>query len=120
MILVSSGGFGLKSHPTAQTRLLSMVREGVTLHKDATISEHYAAGLTPRCTRAGFIKPDSVELIKDGLYRDCLVNRRSAREYNTAVKSGIEKPQSLQIAGGELHQIDMFNALDTGLYISNL
>jgi len=120
MKMVSWGGFGLKSHRTAQTPLLSMVREDATLHKDVTISEHHADGLTPRFTRAGFIKPDSVELIKDGAYRDCLANRRSAREYNAVVNCGIEQPQSLQIAGGDLHQNDLFNALDTGLYISNL
>jgi len=120
MGMVSWGGFGLKSHRTAQTPLLSMVREAATLHKDVTISEHHAAGLTPRFTRAGFIKPDSVELIKDGAYRDCLANRRSAREYNAAVNCGIEQPQSLHIAGGEVHQNEVFTALDTGLYISNL
>jgi hypothetical protein len=97
-----------------------MVREGATLHQNVTISEHHADGLTPRFTHAGFIKPDSVELIKAGVYRDCLANRRSAREYSAAVNCGIEQPQSLQIAGGELHQNDVFNALDTGLYISNL
>jgi predicted Zn-dependent protease len=120
MGMVSWGGFGLKSHRTAQTPLLSMVREGVTLHKDITISEQHAGGLTPRFTRAGFIKPHSVELIKDGAYCDCLANRRSAREYNTAVNCGTEQPQSLHIAGGELHRNDIFEALDTGLYISNL
>jgi predicted Zn-dependent protease len=120
MKMVSWGGFGLKSHRTAQTPLLSMVREGVALHKDVTISERHADGLTPRFTRAGFIKPDSVELIKDGAYRDCLANRRSAREYNAAVNCGIENPQSLHIAGGELHRNDVFTALDSGLYISNL
>jgi len=120
MKMVSWGGFGLKSHRTAQTPLLSMVREGAALHKDVTISEHHADGLTPRFTRAGFIKPDRVELIKDGAYRDCLANRRSAREYNAAVNCGIENPQSLHIAGGELHRNDVFTALDSGLYISNL
>ena len=120
MKMVSWGGFGLKSHRTAQTPLLGMVREGVALHKDVTIREHHADGLTPRFTRAGFIKPDSVELIKDGTYRDCLANRRSAREYNAAVNCGIENPQSLHIAGGALNRDDVFNALDSGLYISNL
>jgi len=120
MGMVSWGGFGLKSHRTAQTPLLSMVREGAMLHKEVIISEHHAAGLTPRFTRAGFVKPDRVELIKDGAYRDCLANRRSAREYDTVVNCGIEQPQSLEIAGGGLHQNEIFNALDTGLYISNL
>ncbi len=120
MEMVSWGGFGLKSHRTAQTPLLSMVREGATLHQEVTITEHHAAGLTPRFTSAGFIKPDSVELIKEGVYRDCLANRRSAKEYGSEVNCAIEHPQSLEIAAGQLHQNDVFAALDTGLYISNL
>ena len=120
MKMVSWGGFGLKSHRSAQTPLLAMVREGATLHKDIDISEHHSDGLTPRFTRAGFIKPHSVELIKNGAYRECLANRRSAREFDTAVNCGSEQPQSLHIAGGDLQQKDVFSALDTGLYISNL
>jgi predicted Zn-dependent protease len=120
MDMMSWGGFALKSHRTEQTPLLGMVREGLTLHKDVNISEHHAGGLTPRFTRAGFIKPDRVELIKDGAYRHCLANRRSAREFDAAVNCATEQPQSLQLAGGELQQNDIFKALDTGLYISNL
>ena len=120
MEMVSWGGFGLKSHRTAQTPLLGMVREGKTLNPAVTITENHAAGLAPRFTRAGFIKPDRVELIRDGHYRDCLANRRSAKEYDVMVNCGIEHPQSLEIAGGALDQNDIFQALDTGLYISNL
>ena len=120
MDMVSWGGFGLKRHRTAQTPLLRMVREGVRLHKDITISENHAAGLTPCFTRAGFIKPDKVTLILAGAYHGCLANRRSAREYDTAVNCATEHPQSLEIGGGRLQQNDVFTALDTGLYISNL
>jgi predicted Zn-dependent protease len=120
MDMVSWGGFGLKSHRTAQTPLLSMVREGATLSPAVSISENHAEGLTPRFTRAGFIKPDSVELIRDGAYLDCLANRRSAREYDAVVNCATEHPQSLQLAGGQLQQEEIFKALDNGLYISNL
>ncbi len=120
MEMVSWGGFGLKSHRTAQTPLLRMVREDATLHQDVTISENHATGLTPCFTRAGFIKPDRVELIKEGVYRDCLANRRSAKEYSMAVNCGIEQPLSLEVSGGQLKQNEVFEALGTGLYISNL
>jgi predicted Zn-dependent protease len=120
MDMVSWGGFGLKSHRTAQTPLLSMVREGATLNPAVSIGENHAEGLTPRFTRAGFIKPDNVELIKDGVYRDCLANRRSAREYDAAVNCATEHPQSLQLDSGRLQQDEIFKALDNGLYISNL
>jgi predicted Zn-dependent protease len=120
MEMVSWGGFGLKSHRTAQTPLLGMVREGFTLHPDVNIVENHAAGLAPRFTRAGFIKPDRVTLIEAGVYRDCLANNRSAREYGTAVNCAGEQPESLEVGGGRLHQDEVYSALDTGLYISNL
>jgi predicted Zn-dependent protease len=120
MEMVSWGGFGLKAHRTAQTPLLGMIREDRTLDPAINMCENHAAGLTPRFTRAGFIKPDRVALITAGQYRDCLASSRSAREYNTAVNAGGEQPQSLDIAGGTLHQEAILDALGTGLYISNL
>ena len=120
MEMVSWGGFGLKSHRTAQTPLLGMVRDGFTLHRDVNITENHAAGLAPCFTRAGFIKPDRVTLIEAGAYRDCLANNRSAREYGTAVNCAAEQPESLEVGGGRLHQDEVYSALDTGLYISNL
>ncbi|MDT8388328.1 MAG: metallopeptidase TldD-related protein [Thiogranum sp.] len=120
MDMVSWGGFGLKSHRTAQTPLLKMVREEARLHDTVTISENHADGFTPRFTRAGFVKPDQVALITEGQYRGCLANARSAREYGAEVNCASESPQSLEISGGQLHQNDIFSALDTGLYISNL
>ncbi|MGD8630710.1 MAG: metallopeptidase TldD-related protein [Gammaproteobacteria bacterium] len=120
MEMVSWGGFGLKSHRTAQTPLLGMVREGFTLHRDVNIIENHASGLAPRFTRAGFIKPDRVTLIEAGAYRDCLASNRSAREYGTTVNCAGEQPASLEIGGGGLHQDEVYSALDTGIYISNL
>ena len=108
MEMVNWGGFGLKSHRTAQTPLLSMIREGVTLHKDVHITENHAEGLAPCFTHAGFIKPDRVELIQYGEYRHCLANHRSAKEYNVAVNCTNEHPQSLYIAGGDLSENDIF------------
>ncbi|MGD8842263.1 MAG: metallopeptidase TldD-related protein [Gammaproteobacteria bacterium] len=118
--MVSWGGFGLKSHRTAQTPLLAMIREGARLHADVSITENHAAGLTPRFTRAGFVKPDRVALIEAGEYRDCLAGARSAREYDASVNCAVEQPESLEISAGRLRQDDVFGALDTGLYISNL
>lgn len=118
--LLNWGAFGLKSHRTAQTPLLRMVREGATLHHAVTLRENHADGLTPCFTRGGFIKPDIVELIREGAYRDCLANARSAKEYGVSVNCGIEHPKSLELTAGDLHAHDVFTALDTGLHISNL
>ena len=118
--LLGWGGFDLKSHRTAQTPLLRMIRAGLTLHPGVNLTEHHGAGLAPPFTRAGFIKPQCVELIRDGMYQDCLADARSASEYGTTVNCDLDHPQSLQIDAGELPAAEALRALDTGLYISNL
>lgn len=118
--LLSWGGFGLKSHRTAQTPLLRMIEGGVELDRSINIVEHHTAGLTPPFTRAGFIKPDSVELVDAGAYRQCLVGARSAKEYDEPVNCNVEAPQSIEIGGGTLRAGEILKALDTGVYVSNL
>ncbi|WP_018233910.1 metallopeptidase TldD-related protein [Thioalkalivibrio thiocyanodenitrificans] len=120
MNVLAWGGFGLKSHRTAQTPLLRMVREGLSLDSRVDLAEDHAGGLTPRFTMSGFIKPDRVELITTGRYRECLANPRSAREYGARVNCSIEHPESLTMRGDTLHQDHVLESLGTGLYISNL
>jgi predicted Zn-dependent protease len=118
--LLGWGGFGLKSHRTAQTPLLKMSRDGVTLNPKVTLVENHNQGLTPRFTSTGFIKSDAVTLIENGKYQSTLNAARSAKEYGEAVNSHSEQPQSLHINAGSLPQSDVLNALDTGIYVSNL
>jgi predicted Zn-dependent protease len=118
--LLGWGGFGLKSHRTAQTPLLKMARDGVTLSAKVSLVENHLEGLTPRFTKSGFIKPDQVTLIENGVYKNTLNGARSAKEYREIVNTNSEQPQSLHIGAGSLKQSDVLNALDTGIYVSNL
>jgi len=118
--LLNWGGFGLKSHRTAQTPLLKMIEEGKLLNKKVNFVENHKSGLTPPFTDTGFIKPEQVTLIENGAYQQCLSNSRSAKEYGLSVNCNIELPQSLEIAGGDLHQDRILSELDTGIFISNL
>ena len=120
MDMVNWGGFSLKAHRTAQTPLLKMIEEGKTLNKNMSFRENHAEGLTPGFTSRGFIKPDRVVLIDNGVYQQCLANSRSAKEYGLTVNCDIEYAQSLQISGGDLHQNKILSELDTGIFISNL
>jgi len=118
--LLSWGGFGIKSHRTAHTPFLKMIEEGKTLHSNLNLTENHRAGLTPQFTRSGFMKPDSVTLISNGAYQECLANERSAREYAVPVNCDVEQPVSLTIAAGDLPNDKVFSELDTGIYISDL
>lgn len=118
--MMSWGGFGLKSHRTKSTPLLQMVEQDRALDASISLREHHARGLVPIFTSKGFIKPDHVQLIKDGRYQDCLVDSRSAMEYDKVTNVDYEYPGSLQLAAGGLNSDDILKELDTGLYINNL
>ena len=61
-----------------------MVEEGVRLHPMVTLQENTAEGVAANFQESGFIKPDRVTFIENGVFRDCLVSPRSAKEYNLA------------------------------------
>jgi predicted Zn-dependent protease len=118
--MLAWGGFGLKSQRTAQSPLQKMLTEGKTLHPAVSIHEDNTRGLEPRFSGSGFIKPERVDLIEGGAFRDCLVGARSAKEYGVVVNSGGETPYSLAMAAGGLASDAVLERLDTGLYLSNL
>ena len=120
LAMVAWGGFGLKSHRTAQTPLIKMLEAGVDLHPAIQMVENHATGLAPSFTPAGFIKPTKVSLIEHGRYQDCLVGPRSAKEYGAVVNAAHEFPESLEMAAGETAESDVLTRLDRGLYINNL
>jgi predicted Zn-dependent protease len=120
--LLGWGGFGLRAHRTGTTPLLRMVEQGVRLHPMITLSENTAQGVAPDFQAAGFIRPAQVTLIEQGVYRDCLVSPRSAREYGVGgngAEAG-EAPLSVALAPGTLPVDEVLEALDTGLYVGNL
>jgi predicted Zn-dependent protease len=120
--MLAWSGFGLKDHRTKQTTLLKMVEEGVHLHPAITIRENTRDGVAPNFQAAGFIKPDQVTLIEAGLFHDCLVSPRSAKEYGVPTNgaSGAEAPEAVDMAAGAIARADVLSQLDTGVYINNL
>jgi len=114
------GGFSLKDHRTKNTPLLKMIADGATLSPSITIRENIAGGLAPRFSARGYAKADTVTLIENGQYRDCLVSPRSAAEYDVPTTGGRESPESLELAAGTLEEARVLEALDTGLYVNTL
>ena len=118
--MMAWGGFGLKSHRTKSTPLIQMVDQGRTLASSVSLREYHGRGLAPMFTGSGFIKPDEVQLIEYGQYKDCLVSARSAKEYASTTNADWEYPGALDMAAGDLPVADVLKELDTGLYINNL
>ncbi|WP_455205098.1 metallopeptidase TldD-related protein [Kaarinaea lacus] len=118
--MMAWGGFGLKSHRTKQTPLIKMIAEGQTLNDSVSIEEDHARVFAPGFTRSGFVKPQKVALIENGVYRDCLVEPRSAKEFTATVNCDSEFPQSLAFNGGSLQQNAILEKMQRGIYINNL
>jgi predicted Zn-dependent protease len=117
--LLSWGGFSARARATKQSPLLRM-ESGSVLSQKLTISENTAEGMAPGFQGAGFVKPPRVTLIDQGRLRDALVSARSAKEYRLTPNAGAESPEALDVAPGMLGREQALEALDSGLYVSNL
>jgi len=120
MDMLAWGGFGLKSHRTAQTPLLRLVEGECSLDPRVSIREEPGRGLVPGFTTEGFGKPERVDLIAGGRYSECLVDSRSGKEYGAPVNADSEYPESIALDAGEMPRAEVLDRLGTGLYIGNL
>ncbi|HTH78180.1 MAG TPA: metallopeptidase TldD-related protein, partial [Ramlibacter sp.] len=119
---LSWGGFGHKDLQTGVSTLVRAHRGQAKFNRSVTLVEATAEGIAPRFQPDGFVKPSSVALVKNGELAQTLVSPRSAREYKVAANgaNSQESPDSLAMTGGELAATDVLEALDTGVYISDL
>jgi predicted Zn-dependent protease len=120
------GAFGLKEQRTGTSpfnRLVQGERLSPLVHLNETISP----GLAPAFTPQGFVRPDSVSLVRAGALVGSLVSPRSAREFGEAGQAplqpnthGGESPDCLHLAPGTLPESEALATLGDGLYLSNL
>jgi len=120
--MMSWGGFGLKSQKTKKSTLLKLVEGKCSLNKKINLYENTGEGIAAPFQSQGFIKPDSIQLIKDGQYKNSLTSPRSAKEYGVEPNgaSSDESPSSIDLKAGNLKEEDIIKQLDTGLYINNV
>ena len=120
--LLCWGGFGIKAQRTKQTPLLSLLQGESQLHSSVTLTENTAQGVAPNFQEAGFLRPDQVSLIQNGVMSDCLVSPRSAREFDVPTNGATsgETPLSLDLESGALAAEDILPQLDRGIFINSL
>lgn len=118
--LLAWGGFGLHAHRSQQSPLRRLAEQEQTLSPMVSLREDHRRGLLPSFTDEGFPLPDQVPLITQGRLDRCLTDARSAKEYAETVNAATECPEALDMAPGDLPTADVLDALETGLYISNL
>lgn len=86
------------------------------------LSEDFSLGLTPKFNDRGEISPKELCLVKDGKLETLLINSRTAKEYEIKANgaSAYEGMRSSKIDTGELEKSSVLQALQDGIYISNL
>jgi predicted Zn-dependent protease len=116
------GGFGLKDVKTGVSTLIKAYRDQVLLSPHVSLTEATGSGISPCFTPSGFIKPDSVVLVRAGQAVGTLNSPRSAREYNEAANGAadFEGPESQSMAPGDLPESQVLAMLGSGVYVSNL
>lgn len=114
------GDFGLKSQQTRRSALLQLVEGEKVFDSKVTLVEASDSGLAATFTEQGFVVDQPVPLVEQGRFSQALVSPRSAIEYRQPVNCAYEAPQSLTMQPGALADEDILQALDTGVYISNL
>ncbi len=112
--------FEIRSWRTRQTPWLRLVEGARHLHPALTLREDHRGGLGPRFTPAGFVLPDQVVLVRDGLAGEPLADPRGAKEHGVAVNAAGEAPAALAVDAGGLPEEEVLATLGSGLYLSNL
>jgi len=119
--MLNWGGVSAKEQRTRQSTLQQLVDGEAALSPLVTLREHVAGGLAPAFDEAGFSRPASVELIREGRHAGSLVSPRTAQEYGIESNGAgeDESMQAMDLAPGDLPRADALRALDTGVYVGN-
>ncbi|MEM6435088.1 MAG: metallopeptidase TldD-related protein [Cyanobacteria bacterium P01_D01_bin.115] len=86
------------------------------------LKENFIRGGVPRFNSLGEAAPDQLPIIREGRLVNSLVSSRTAKEYKIASNAAetYEGMRSPELSPGTLAQEESLQALDTGLYVSNL
>lgn len=87
-----------------------------------TLTENFQRGLVPRFNELGEVAPLELPIIAAGQLQNTLISSRTAKEYNKTPNGATssETLRSPEVSPGSLPAINVLQALDTGLYVSNL
>ena len=121
LAMFSWGGISEASLRQGDSALASL-RQGENLSPLFNLKENFHSGNTPRFNDFGEMSADELLLIVEGKLVNSLINGRTAVEYGLKSNgaSSFEGLRSPEVAMGRLSEEDIFKAIDTGLYLSNL
>lgn len=119
---LSWGGVSMAAHKQGNGSLKDLWEKKKHMSSQFNLTEDFSLGLSPRFNEAGEVSPVDLPLIKKGEYQNFLVSTRTANEYKVESNfaSDWESMRSPVISTGTLDRADIYKAIGTGLYISDL
>jgi predicted Zn-dependent protease len=122
LTMLSWDGVSGRSQATRQSALQRLVDGEASLAGQVSLRENTADGLAPAFDDAGFTKPETVSLIREGAHAGALVCARTAKEYGLPANGANqdEAMQSAELSGGDLPMSGALAALDRGILVANL
>jgi predicted Zn-dependent protease len=124
-LLEAISGMGVASrdaYQNGQCALKKLVDGQSALSPYFTLRENFTGGEIPPFNQRGEIAPEILSIVEGGQFRNLLCSSRSATEYgleSNFAASG-ESLRSPEILPGHLASDKELEALDTGLYVSDL
>jgi predicted Zn-dependent protease len=120
--LMCWGGFSHRCIENRTTPLLKLVDGERSMSAQVQIAEVLGTGIAPCFQGSGFVRPDRVSLIDNGLHSGSLISPRSAKEHGIETNGAGEgeQPVALEMAPGDLPADGLLDALGTGIWVSNL
>jgi predicted Zn-dependent protease len=118
-------GFSLKARRTGVSSLMRLERGEAAFNAGFQLDEAIALGTSPAFSAEGFVRPARVALVQAGRQPasgGTLNSARSAAEFGVAA-NGVgaqESPDALRLGAGAIVHGELLDALDTGIYVSNL
>lgn len=104
------------------TSALAGLRESRSFSPLFNLSENFSGAVVPRFNEDGELAETVIPVIVGGELRQTLVNSRSSKEYGVAgnAANSHESFRSPEIATGDLAPADVYERIDTGIYVANL
>jgi hypothetical protein len=120
--LSSWGGYSARSHLTGDSPFDALKQGRQTLSSAVTLYDDLSRFGTPRVQDQGYLRPERFDLIRDGRWVDWYCSPRTAQEYGLQhnFSGSGEGPSGLVMNSGSMAMDQACEALDTGLYISNV
>jgi len=120
--MFSWNGLSEASIKQGQSSFGKMRNENSKLSPCFSLLEDFRSGSVPRFNDNGEVAPDVLNLVKDGLLENTLINSRTAKEYDVVSNNagGGEGIRAPYMSAGDLPEADILKKIGTGLYLGNL